>query len=83
MIRRVINRIIMGLPWSWAFYKDENYSFRQPLCDRYVPANDISDAINHLVSQTNPAFHPNPEGAAVYTKASRRSSQFLQFRSGS
>lgn len=53
----------------WAFHKDENYWFRQPLCDQYVPADDIPSAINHLVCQTNPAFHPNVGGAAVYTKS--------------
>jgi hypothetical protein len=52
----------------WAFYKDEKYWFRQPLCDKYVPADDISDAIDRLVCQTNPAFHPNVEGAKIYAK---------------
>jgi hypothetical protein len=52
-----------------AFYKDEKYWFRQPLCEKYVPADDIPGVINRLVCQTNPAFHPDVEGAEVYAKS--------------
>jgi hypothetical protein len=53
----------------WAFYKDEKYWFRQPLCDEYVPVDDISGLIDRMVCQTNAAFHPNVEGAQVYAKS--------------
>jgi hypothetical protein len=53
----------------WAFYKDEKYWFRQPLCDKYVPADDIPGLIDRTVCQTNPAFHPNAEGAEVYARS--------------
>ena len=53
----------------WALYKDEKYWFRQPLCEKYVSADDLPGAIDRLVCQTNPAFHPNVEGAKVYAKS--------------
>jgi len=53
----------------WAFYKDEKYWFRQPLCEKYVPADDVPGLIDRMVCQTNPAFHPNVEGAQVYAKS--------------
>jgi hypothetical protein len=48
----------------WAFYKDEKYWFRQPLCEKYVTGK-----IDRLVCQTNPAFHPNAAGAEVYASS--------------
>ncbi len=46
----------------WGFMKDDKYWFRQPLCDVYDPLPELA----HFVCQTNPAFHPNRPGSAVY-----------------
>jgi hypothetical protein len=46
----------------WGFFKDDKYWFRQPLCDVYDPLPELA----HFVCQTNPAFHPNVPGSAVY-----------------
>jgi hypothetical protein len=48
----------------WAFYKDAEYWHRQSLCKKYVHS-----AVERLVCDSNPAFHPNLPGAKTYAKS--------------
>lgn len=48
----------------WAFYKDEEYWRRQSLCKKYV-----NDVIERFVCDSNPAFHPNVQGAKTYAES--------------
>jgi hypothetical protein len=67
--RRHLWMISFRFLYFWAFYKDDKYWFRQPLCDRYVKADDIAGLVDRLVCQTNPAFHPNVAGSTVYAES--------------
>ena len=48
----------------WAFYKDQKYWPRQSLCAKYVQLG-----IERLVCDSNPAFHPDVQGAKVYAES--------------
>jgi hypothetical protein len=48
----------------FAFYKDQKYWYRVPLCDD--PRN-VPDLLERPICETSPAFHPNDPGSEVYT----------------
>jgi hypothetical protein len=48
----------------WAIFKDNTYWHRQPLCRKF-----ISNPVDTLVCDSNPAFHPNVAGAVEYAKS--------------